>query len=128
MVPAWTQDPQVRYHPLPWPDDRHRLLGREKAILIEPLVRSEFVSFAEQPFKVLLRDVAVSRRDIHHQPRRLPSPLLQRRGVGNEGLRRWKSLQQRLPHQPFHDAAVQGHHERNSSDPLVPATMSRTSW
>src|SRR5262249_25564096 len=86
---------QVRDHAVARADDGHRLGGREETILVERLVRRQLMALAEEAFQVLLRDVAVPRRDIYHQPRGRPAVS---RGLAPEG----------LAHQAFHQRAVHG--------------------
>ena len=54
VIAARAEDAQVRDHAVPRADDRHRLLGREEAVLVERLVRRQLMALAEQPFQVFL--------------------------------------------------------------------------
>ena len=67
VVAARAKDPQVRDHPVPRTDDRHRLFRSEMSRLIKRPQRAKLVAPAEQPLERVLADVAVAGADIHHQ-------------------------------------------------------------
>src|SRR5262249_3918263 len=114
-----------RDHALAWPDDRYRFGGGEEAILVQLLVDRRLVPLAEEALEVLLRHVAMPRRDVDDELGGSRSRGTSDR-PGTTSATRAKPFPPGVAHQPFDSAAVQGHHCRKSSLEPDPATMSRT--
>src|SRR5262249_61272256 len=92
MIAAGAENAQILDDALARPDDRNGFLGREEAVLIEPLERLKLMPLAEQSLEVFLGNVGVPRGNVDDQfgalnltPRRSPGG---RGGSGGRCLKR----------------------------------------
>ena len=101
VIAARAEDAKVGDHPLAWTEQRHRLLRREEAVLVQRLVGRQLVAEAEKAFEIGLRDVAVPGRHVHEELR-LGRGLRGRVAVARRNV-------QRFADHPLNQGAVQDH-------------------
>src|SRR5262249_23528648 len=97
QISARTENAKIGNHPASWTDKRERFLCRKLALLIEPLVDGELVSFAKKRFDCLWSQVTVARADIDDQ-------RIWRAGERRQRLA--KALINRLSHHMFDHSAM----------------------